>query len=312
MRGASASTIYGDLDVDVELAAPIGGRSWFATGGTADTLVHPNTVDALKQIVRRCRHTATPLRVMGDGANLLVSESGVEGIVLRLDRAAFTAVEFNADGCVDRLRVGAGADLRQTLNDTTRRGLKGLSHMAGIPASIGGAICMNAGGTYGSIGDTVDAVACIDAHGEERVYRSSELRFTYRETNIPDPIVLWAVFRVEPTDPIALRDEVKEIYKFKKSTQPLGEKTAGCMFKNPLIDGERVSAGKIIDDVGLKGLTHGSAQVSPHHANFIAIERGGTADDAIALSKEVIKRVQDARAVELAREVLIWQREDET
>lgn len=311
MRGGSASTIYGDLDVDVELAAPIGGRSRFATGGSADTLVHPNTIDALKQIVKRCRRTATPLRMMGDGANLLVSESGIDGVVLRLDRAAFTGLERNADGCVDLIRVGAGADLMKTLLKTKTLGLKGLAHLAGIPASIGGAIHMNAGGKYGSTGDTVHAVACIDAHGEERVYQASELQFDYRTTNLVDPIVLWAVFRVEPTDPIALADEIKKIFNSKKSEQPLSEKTAGCMFKNPLVDGERVSAGKIIDDVGLKGLTIGSAQVSQLHANFITIERGGTADDAIALSAEVIKRVHDVRGIELTREVVIWQREDE-
>ena len=311
MRGASASTIYGDLDVEIELNAPIGGRSWFATGGTADTLVHPKSIDALQQIVRRCRHTATSLRVMGEGANLLVSESGVEGIVVRLDSPAFQSAEFNADGRLDRMKVGAGADMSKILMEATRRGLKGLSQMAGIPASIGGAIRMNAGGAYGSIGDAVDAVACIDAHGEYKVYPAEELRFEYRETNIIDPIVLWSVFRVEPSDPIALRQEVKEIFAYKKSTQPMGEKTAGCMFKNPVIDGERMSAGKIIDETGLKGLSHGSAEVSLLHANFITIERGGKADDAIALSDELIKRVRDARSIDLVREIAVWQREDE-
>lgn len=309
MTGSSASTIYGDLDVDIELDAPIGVASHFATGGTADTLVRPRSIEALAQIVGRCRRTETPLRIMGEGANLLVSESGVDGLVVRLDHTVFKTIEFNSERNVELMKVGAGADMAKTLMDATRRGLGGLSQMTGIPASIGGAIAMNAGGAFGSIGDAVHAIACLDCHGTQHVYPATELRFEYRETNIVDPFILWAVFRVEPSDPVALRDRVKEIYAYKKSTQPLGENQAGCMFKNPEVGGERVSAGRIIDQVGLKGLRRGSAEVSMLHANFVTIDRGGRADDAIGLSEEVRRRVKDARGIALEREIVVWQRD---
>ena len=305
--------IFGDLDVQLELDAPIGTNSWFCAGGRADVLLRPSDPETLAEIIRRCRRTETPVRILGEGANLLVADEGVGGIVIRLDAPAFRMIERNADGEVGLVRIGAGADLSRSLLNLSRSGLGGLETLMGIPASIGGAIRMNAGGRYGSIGDTVHAVACLDAHGETRVYPASELEFDYRRTNITDPIVLWAVFKVTQDDPVVLRDRIKEIAAYKKSTQPLADKSAGCMFRNPKDpeSGEAVSAGRIIDESGLKGLRVGSASVSEKHANFITIDRGGRADDAIALGDEIIKRVREARGVELVREVVIWHREME-
>ena len=313
MSSHASGGIFGDLDVQVELDAPIGRESWFCAGGTADILLHPRDPATLAEVVRRCRRTGTPLRILGEGANLLVADEGVGGIVVRLDAPAFRAVERNADGEVDLVRDGAGADLARTLMDLARSGLAGLETLMGVPASIGGAIRMNAGGRYGSIGDVVHAVACLDEHGETRVYPASELRFEYRRTNIADPIVLWSVFRVRQTDPVGLRDRIKEIAAYKKSTQPLAEKSAGCMFRNPVDpgSGETISAGRLIDEAGLKGLQIGSATVSEIHANFITIKRGGKSDDAISLSDEVIRRVADARGIQLQREVVVWRRDQE-
>ena len=315
MSGRSTTGgIFGDLDVQVELDAPIGTDSWFCAGGRADVLLRPTNPDTLAEIIRRCRRTETPFRILGEGANLLVADEGVGGIVLRLDAPAFRMIERNADGEVDLVRIGAGADLSRSLLDLSRSGLAGLETLMGIPASIGGAIRMNAGGRYGAIGDTVHAVACLDAHGETRVYPASELDFGYRRNNLIDPIVLWAVFKVSQEDPVVLRERIKEIAAYKKSTQPLADKSAGCMFRNPTDpdSGELVSAGKIIDQAGLKGLRVGTASVSEKHANFITIDRGGKANDAIALGDEIIKRVQDARGIELVREVVVWHREMES
>ena len=303
-------SLFGDLDVDVELDAPIGVKSWFCAGGRADFLVRPRTADALAELLRRCRQVDTPVRIMGEGANLLVDDDGVPGIVVRLDAPAFRRVEHNVDGELELVRVGAGADLARTLMDFARAGIAGLESLMGVPASIGGAVRMNAGGAYGEIGNAVHAVACLDGGGDVRVYRADQLRFDYRSTNIVDPIILWTVFRVTQENPVALRERIKEIAAYKKRTQPLGEKSAGCMYRNPIdpATGERVSAGKIIDEVGLKGLRHGSATVSTRHANFFTIERNGRARDAIELSDLVRGRVLDARGIELRREVVVWDR----
>ncbi len=309
------STLFADLDVHVEPDAPLAPHTWYGIGGPADFLVHPRTQDALVGLVRRAKREEIPIRILGSGANLLVSDEGVDGIVVKLDAPAFSETRYNATGEVEALRVGAGADMAKVLNDTVRRGLAGLAQMAGIPASVGGAVRMNAGGAYGAIGDAVHAVGCLSESGEMRVYPASQLVFGYRETNIPDPIVVWAAFRLEETDPVALRERVKEIFAYKKSTQPLEEHSAGCMFKNPLDPAgdpkalKRVSAGKLIDLAGLKGLSVGGAAVSERHGNFVTTKSGTKAREVVELVRQVKATVRNVHGVDLHCEVAYWGRD---
>lgn len=310
MPPATASSLFADLDVAVEHDAPIGRQTWYGIGGRADLLVRPRTLEALQALMRRCARSATPLRVLGSGANLLVADEGVDGIVVRLDDPAFSDMRYNARGALETLRAGAGADLARVLMDTVRRGLAGLAPMAGIPASVGGAIRMNAGGAFGAIGDSVHSVGCLTRAGELVVYPKAELRFDYRRTNIPDPLILWAAFSLEETDPVALRDKVKEIFAYKKSTQPLAEHSAGCTFRNPTdpVTETRVSAGKLIDEAGLKGLAVGGASVSPRHANFITVQPGARADDVLRLMELLQQRVLEFSGYELEPEIAVWKR----
>ncbi len=309
----SVSSLFADLDVDVTPDAPIGATmTWYGIGGRADLLVRPRSIDALATLLKRCSRSGTSFHVLGSGANLLVADEGVDGVVVKLDHDAFTEVRYNAHGDVHAMKAMAGADMAKTLMDSTRRGLEGLSQMAGIPASIGGAIRMNAGGAYGSIGDAVESVTCLTRTGEKVSYPASEITFGYRETNLPDPVILSATFTLSPTDPIALRERVKEIFAYKKSTQPLADHSAGCTFKNPIdpVSGQRVPAGKLIDEAGLKGLSVGGATVSDRHANFIITRPGATADDVLALLATVKKRVLDKHGIELKEEIAVWKRSD--
>ncbi|MCP3904375.1 MAG: UDP-N-acetylmuramate dehydrogenase [Planctomycetes bacterium] len=304
------ASLFSDLDVDVKPDAPLGRLTWYGVGGRADLLVRPATIEALQTLARRCARSGIPLRIFGSGANLLIADEGTDGIVIRLDHPAFREVRYNPTGTERLLKAMAGADMARTLMDATRRGLGGLAQMAGIPATIGGAVRMNAGGKFGAIGDAVESVTCITAGGQRVTYPAGELRFEYRRTNIPDPIILSTTFRLEPGDPVALRRRVKEIFAFKKSSQPLGENSAGCAFKNPVdpVTEQRVSAGRLIDEAGLKGLTRGGAKVSRHHANFIVTEPGATATDVIGVMEEVRRRVLDDCGIELEREIEYWRR----
>ncbi len=307
---ASSTSLFSDLDVEVVPDAPIGSMTWYGIGGRADLLVRPGSVEALATLAGRCFREGTPLRVLGGGANLLVGDDGADGIVVRLDQPAFTDVRFNRSGDVRSMKALAGADLARTLLNAARRGLDGLCQMAGIPGTIGGGIRMNAGGAYGAIGDAVTAVTCLTRRGELVTYPASELRFGYRGTNIPDPIIVSATFRVEPADPLELRRRVKEIFAFKKSTQPLSEHSAGCTFKNPIdpVSEQRVPAGRLIDEAGLKGLQVGGASVSRHHANFIVAAAGARADDVLQLLDLVRRRVWEHCGIELEREIAVWRR----
>ncbi len=307
----SSASLFGDLDVAVTPDAPIGATmTWYGIGGRADLLVRPRSIDALATLMKRCHRSGTPLRVLGSGANLLVADEGVDGVVVKLDHDVFTEIKYNAQGEVHAMKAMAGADMSKALMDATRRGLEGLSQMAGIPATVGGAIRMNAGGAYGAIGDTAESVTCLTCAGEKAVYPASEVKFGYRGTNIPDPVILSATFRLTPTDPIALRERVKEIFAFKKSTQPLADHSAGCTFKNPTdpVTEQRVPAGKLIDETGLKGLNLGGATVSDRHANFIVTRPGASADDVLKLLAMVKQRVFEKHGIELQEEIAVWRR----
>ena len=312
MTVASPSKLYSDLDVRVELDAPLAPLTWFGIGGRADALVRPNTIEALATLAHRCRRDLVPLRVLGSGANLLVDDAGVDGVVVQLDSELFRKVEFNAEGVVERMRVYGGASMERLVQECARRGLAGIEPMSGIPASLGGAVRMNAGGKFGAIGDVVDAVAMIGPDGDLRIYTRDELRFEYRHSNLPGGIVVWASLRVQPDDPVACRQRVRDIFAYKKSTQPMSANSAGCMFRNPTMpDGTRESAGRLIDRAGLKGTRVGSAFVSMEHGNFIAIEKhaeGARTDDIRALVELIQERVLRESGVELETEVVFWRR----
>lgn len=320
---SGTAALFADLAVRVETDAPLAAHTWFGIGGRADVLVHPMDDASLATLLRRCHQGGIPVRVLGSGANLLVSDEGVDGVVVKLDEPAFREVKANAVGSLEALRAGAGADLAKLVNDCARRGLDGLSPMAGIPASVGGAIRMNAGGRFGSIGDAVHAVALLEPDGSLKVFPAGEIRFGYRETSLPAGVVLWASFALREEDPLKVRERVKEIFSHKKSTQPLAEHSAGCVFRNPRkvgaegaasnaghgdTTGERESAGRLIDLAGLKGRSIGGARVSDRHGNFVTVAPGTRTADVEALIRLIRERVRETSGIELDTEVVIWRR----
>jgi UDP-N-acetylmuramate dehydrogenase len=307
------SNLFTDLDLDVTPDAPVGPMTWYGIGGRADMLVRPRTLESLETLAQRCHRSGVPLRILGSGANLLVADEGVDGIVVRLDEAVFQRVEFRDGAGGDDavlMRAMAGADLARAVMEAARRGLDGISGLAGIPASIGGAVRMNAGGAYGAIGDVVETVTCLTRAGRRVSYPAAELEFGYRATNIPDPIILSATLRLVPADPVAVRRRVKEVFAYKKATQPLAESSAGCAFRNPIdpVTEKRVSAGRLIEEAGLKGERRGGATVSERHANFIVTEPGATARDVIELLEAIRARVFETAGLELEEEVVVWRR----
>ena len=195
--------------------------------------------------------------------------------------------------------------------ECSRRGLDGLSQMAGIPASIGGAIRMNAGGRYGSISDHLHSVTTIGIDGTPREHGIDQLEFDYRSCSIQDPVITGATFRMQPDDPARVREKVKEIFRYKTGTQPLAEKSAGCVFRNPIgPDGQRISAGRLIDEAGLKGTARGGACISEHHANFFTTIPGSSTDDLLELIRIARDAVHEASGIRLETELVIWRRHD--
>lgn len=284
--------------------ALLGPMTWYGVGGRAAVLARPLNVEQLAALVRRCRDDGVAVYVLGSGANLLVADEGVDGVVVRLDARAFSQVRIEGTG----VTAGAGCDLRRLVLDTAKAGLGGLACMAGIPASVGGAVRMNAGGAFGEIGRCVRRVRVLDDAGNIVDLDRRQIQFGYRHTSITAPFILEAEFDLTPGDPAALRARVKEIFDLKTGTQPLAAHSAGCTFKNPPPGptGKVLPAGMLIDRAGLKGHAIGGASVSRHHANFIVCGDGCTAGHVIALMQHVEQAVHQRFGVRLQREVVVW------
>lgn len=285
--------------------------TWFGIGGRADLLARPEGLEELAECLRRDPR----LRVLGDGANLLVADEGVGDLVVALSAPRFCAWEIHE--ATGRVRVGAGANLPKLINECVRRGLAGIEGLAGIPATVGGALVMNAGGAFGQIGDVVERIAGLDRSGRRVVRERSEINFDYRSSGLGDLVLIEAELKLTPGDPAAARSRQKDVMAYKSKSQPMAEKSAGCVFKNPTLRSElagigpagmRVSAGLLIDRAGCKGLRAGGAEVSPRHANFVVTHPGARADDVLALMDAVRGRVLDAFGVELTPEVVVWRR----
>jgi UDP-N-acetylmuramate dehydrogenase len=297
--------------------API--PTWFGIGGGADALATPRDEAELLA----CLDMDPAARILGDGANLLVHDAGVSELVVSLTQPVFTAVEPlpGRDGEPDRETVvvgaGAGASLPRVIIESVRMGLGGVEGLGGIPASIGGALVMNAGGSFGQIADVVRRVFAVNRSGESVSLSRDEIDFGYRRSGLNDLVVIGCEIELRRGDPAALRDKLKDVMAYKKSTQPMGEDSAGCCYKNPTLVcaiedvgevDERVSAGMVIDRAECKGLSVGGASVSERHANFFPVAEGALAADVIALMEEVERRVFDRFGISLEREVVIWQR----
>lgn len=291
-------------------AAPI--KTWFGIGGSAARFAKPRTPDDL----RTCLAIDPALRVLGDGANLLVDDDGIDDLVVSLDAPGLAKIEV-LDADKGLVRAGAGVHIFKLMNTTIRSGLGGLEVLAGVPATLGGAIVMNAGGAFGQIADVIERVYALDRSGREVVLERSDINFSYRHSGLTHLIVTAADLRLTRGDAAALEARKKEINDYKLRVQPMSANSAGCCFKNPTLPhaiegigeaGKRVSAGLLIDRAGLKGLRHQTARVSDLHGNFLVVDDKsiGKARDVIALMDIVNTRVHDRFGVHLDREVVVW------
>lgn len=298
--------------VAVTERAPI--PTWFGVGGGADRLARPQTPEQ----VRECLELDAAARVLGDGANLLVCDAGVAELVIDLKNPGFKGWEIHEGSGM--VRAGAGADLAKLIGECVRRGLGGLEALAGVPATLGGAVLMNAGGAFGEIGQFVTAVHGMDRRGRLVTLAREAIDFGYRRSGLGGLVILGVDLRLRHDDRAALRQRHIEVMEYKRGSQPLRANSAGCCFKNPTLAhevrelgevgavGARVSAGMLIDRAGLKGLRVGGAVVSERHANFLVPEAGATAGDVIGLMREVERRVRERFGVVLEREVVVWER----
>lgn len=292
--------IFDGLQEIVEADCSLKEHTWFGLGGKADYLVMPRTTEQLQTVVKRCAENNVAVYVLGYGSNLLVKDEGIRGAVVKLADGEFEKTTFDGE----TVTAGAAANLNKLVLECVRRGLAGLEALTGIPGSVGGAVRMNAGGNFGDIGAAVESVTLMDARGNTFEKRKPELMFDYRRTNITAPFILGAEMKLTPADADQIMRTTKEVWMYKKNSQPLNSRNAGCIFKNP----RGLSAGALVDRAGLKGLKVGGATVSEKHANFIIAEKGCTSSDVTRLIEAVRRRVKESFDVDLELEIEIWPR----
>ena len=291
-------TLFDGLEEIVKTDEPLGAHTWMGLGGPAKYFIEPRNVDELREVVRRCRENEIPMYALGRGANLLVDDAGVKGAVIRLRQGEFVEWEFTPVG----IKAAAGAEMGRLVLRCVREGLSGLEPLTGIPGSVGGCIKMNAGGAFGDVGSVIETVQVLNEDGEIFTRFRADLAFAYRSTNIASKFILGAEMRLAEDDPHRILKQVKQIWIYKKNTQPLGRYNAGCIFRNP----RGMSAGALIDRAGLKGKVVGGASVSEKHANFILVEPGGTASDVLKLINIIRETVYRKSEVYLELEVEVW------
>ncbi len=286
----------------VRFGEPMRLHTTFHIGGPADVWAEPGDEEELRRLLRIAGEGGLALTAVGGGANLLVRDEGIPGLVIHLAGAGFQGFEPGPDG----IWVGAALPLEWLMRRAEESGLSGVEFLAGVPGRVAGAVRMNAGthddkGTVHSFSDVLRAVRVMGRDGAVRVLRREELRFRYRSCELDGQIVLGACLRLSPDSRREIAERVRRLREFKKRTQDWSAPSVGCIFKNPA----QKSAGWLIDQAGLKGYRVGGAQVSSIHANFIMNVGQAAASDVLAVIEEARGRVLRKFGVELELEVKV-------
>ncbi len=277
----------------IALNEPLARYTTFRIGGEADYYVEPADIEDVKNIVEYAGTHSIPYYVMGNGSNILISDDGIKGIVINLE-SAFNYLKIE-DGSVIS---GAGVKLAKFVEFCIQNSFAGAEMLAGIPATVGGALIMNAGCYGGETADFVTAVKVIK-NGKLKIFAKEDCGFRYRNSDLKSTVVLEASFKFNEGNKDELMQKRKEFILHRNQTQPVEIPNAGCVFKNP----KEGKGAILIDQCGLKGTKFGGAMVSPKHANFIVNYDNATAQDVIELVKTVKNTVREKTGIDLEMEV---------
>lgn len=284
-----------ELGCRCSLDEPLSEHTSFGVGGPADVFTEPTSVEQLWAVKHFCDEYGVPHFVIGNGTNLIANDKGFRGVVTTL-----WSLKSETNALLNGDYIPAGMPLKALVGRSITNGKAGLEALTGIPGSVGGAIFVNAGAYGASVSDVLSQVVLLSEHGTERVIEARQMPATYRDSGlIPVDVILGASFHLEDDDPDAIAERSSEYGNMRSRTQPLSEKSAGCIFKNPDTD----SAGSVIDKAGLKGVRIGGAVVSEKHANYIVNDGSARAADVLSLASLVRDEVFKRSGVSLSMEV---------
>ena len=287
----------------VRLDQPLASLTTFRLGGPASALVEPESREELSKVLALARADNLPVFILGGGSNVLFKDGGFPGIVIRLGQglAGIEEIAGAGEGKI-RIRVGAAERTAALTRFCINKGFSGLEFLAGIPGRVGGALAMNAGARGREISESLVEMEIMTAEGGTDVLPATDMASAYRCMRLPEgSVILSGTFELSRTSEADVKKTVSENLSRRMAGQPRGVHNAGCVFKNPAGD----SAGRLIDQAGLKGLRVGRAYVAREHANFI-VHRGGAASwEVIRLMETIQDEIRTRFQVELEPEIKI-------
>jgi len=281
---------------------PMSRHTSMGVGGTADAFVSPKSAEELRRIIACLKRFHVPYIPVGNGTNLIVRDRGYRGVIISM-KGLHDVIVAERSPEQTSIYAGAGVALSEIVLLAAEYSLTGMEFCAGIPGSIGGAVKMNAGAYGSEIRNIIETVELMSNSEEIRKYKGNELNFEYRNLDLPaDTMITGASFLLTRERKKKIQERISEIIGTRKSKHPLEYRNAGSIFKNP---GRKDPAGKIIDEIGLKGTRIGGAKISEKHGNFIINLGDAKAADIIALIDLVQKKMRNERGIELETEVKI-------
>ena len=296
---------------NVKFDEPMSKHTSLRVGGPAEAFVAPANIELLKALATWSWQKKIPYLIIGNGTNLLVKDSGINGVVIVLTKCPKTIsqTDINTDWVI--VTAMAGVSMQTLCSFALGRGLEGMNFAIGIPGTVGGGIMMNAGTSYGSMESVLESINILLPTGQVCKIKKEKLNFAYRklswnkeqmDVNRGQQIVLDGCFRLHPSDPEKLKKEAKKILETRRQRQPTSLPSAGCFFKNPA---SGKTAGELIEAAGLKGKSIGGAKISSKHANFIINHHKASAADFLALMELVEEAVLKMFDIDLKREVKV-------
>jgi UDP-N-acetylmuramate dehydrogenase len=285
---------------EVRFNEPMSRHTSLGIGGPADLMLFPEDPLSLRAALVAAATEGLPIIMLGGGTNLLVSDDGIDGIVISLREFNKIELTRQQDETIGVIFAGSGARLAAVINFAQKQGLAGMESLSGIPGSIGGAVFMNAGSYGMEIGRLIESVTVMDMQGNLGVLKKEEIGFGYRSSDIPaDRVILSANLRLMKADPGEIQERMREVLERKRESQPLNESSAGCVFRNPPED----SAGRLIEEAGCKGLSKGGIEVSHVHANYFINRGAASCRDFLDLMNEVKMKVKEKSGIDLEPEI---------
>lgn len=271
----------------------------FNIGGPARYFLVAKTKEEILNAVAAAKSANLDWVVLGSGSNMLVSDDGYDGLVIKVELN-----QIEVDEEKQLVRAGAGALVSGVIAQALKSGLAGLEFAIGVPATVGGAVWANLGARGREMKDYVIEISTLDENGAEKVLTKSECQFSYRDSIFKHEkhIILDVLFQLGTGDQADIKKQLKELTEQRQETQEVGAKTAGCAFQNPVEQTDK-SAGQLIDELDLKGKQIGGAKISEKHANFIVNTGDATAEDVVMLISYIKQQVRDKKGVQLMEEI---------